>query len=41
LVLSIAVHGAGLEHCAAVYRMRRQRALRLLSLGLSRYYDFG
>jgi DNA-directed RNA polymerase subunit RPC12/RpoP len=40
LVLSIAVYGAGLEHCAREYRMRRTRALQLLKLGLERYHDF-
>jgi hypothetical protein len=40
LVLSIAVFAAGLEQCASRYRMRRQRALRLLKLGLDRYNDF-
>jgi hypothetical protein len=40
LVLSIVVWGAGLEQCASVYRMRRQRAGRLLALGLDRYADF-
>jgi hypothetical protein len=41
LVLDICVFGSGLEAAAKTYRMRRQRALRLLQLGLSRYCDFG
>jgi hypothetical protein len=41
LVLDITVFGSGLEAAATAYRMRRQRALRLLQLGLSRYADFG
>jgi hypothetical protein len=40
LVLSIVAFGAGLHQCAAAYRMRYQRALRLLKLGLDRYGDF-
>lgn len=40
LVLSVAVFGAGLVQCAEFYRMRRQRALRLLKAGLQRYSDF-
>lgn len=41
LVLSIVVFGAPLEATAIAYRMRRERALRLLRLGLDRYGDFG
>lgn len=40
LVLSIAVFGTGVQHCADAYRMHRRRTLRLLALGLDRYADF-
>lgn len=40
LVLAVVVYGLGIEAAATEYRMRRQRALRLLQAGLDRFREF-